>query len=310
MDEIIIGTRGSQLAQWQANFVKSLIEHNGHYCCRLEVIKTMGDKDHSTPLPEIGSKGFFTAEIEQALRDHTIDLAVHSLKDLPVELEDDLEIGAIPRRGSAMDVIVLPLAGEQPNSIDQPVIATGSNRRKVQLKRILPHADTVDVRGNISTRLKKLERENWDGLIMAKAALDRLSFSENPQYAFNINEMIPSAGQGAIAVQLNKNRTDLKPILEGINHKPSFRAVTAERKLIHVLEGGCQVPSGAYVHFEGEKVCIDGFIANHDGTKMVKVSKSGSKANLDSILLNCIQEFQDRGSAQIIHENRQEVISE
>ncbi|MBN4081484.1 hydroxymethylbilane synthase [Caldithrix abyssi] len=304
MHKIIIGTRGSQLALWQAEHIKSLVEKSGQVACLLKVIKTRGDKDLNTPLPEVGSKGFFTAEIEGELRRHSIDLAVHSLKDLPVEMEADLALGAVPRRGSPRDVLVLPNGvsfGELPKKAR---IATGSNRRRVQLLELIPGADTVNVRGNISTRLAKMEKMGWDALVMAEVALERLKLSDVPRYPFPIAKMVPAAGQGAIAVQTAKDRTDLQYILGLINHERSFLAVMAERKLIRLLEGGCQVPAGTHVDIIGKKVEIHAFIATLDNRRNIRIHRQGETEQLEQLVKACLAEFQQRGVKEIIHENR------
>ncbi len=304
MNRIIIGTRGSQLALWQAEHIKSLIEESGPYSCEIKVIKTRGDQDVITPLPEVGSKGFFTAEIEEQLRTHNIDLAVHSLKDLPVDMEGDLALGAVPRRASARDVLVLPKGASFDDLPAKAQIATGSNRRRVQLLDLFPNAGTVDVRGNIATRLNKLEKMGWDGLIMAEAAIERLELSDLPQHQFPISDMVPAAGQGAIAVQIAKDRNDLQLVLDLINHELSHAAVAAERRLIRLLEGGCQVPAGAHVDIDGQKVEIHAFISTLDNGRNIRIHRYGEKENLDRLVEDCLAEFKQRGVEDIIRENR------
>jgi len=305
MNKIVIGTRGSKLAVWQAEYIKSLLEKSGQVACQLKVIKTTGDKDLDTPLPAVGTKGFFTAEIEGELRRHTIDLAVHSLKDLPVEMEEDLALGAVPQRGSARDVLVLPNGVSFDHLPNGAQIATGSNRRRVQLLDVIPGADTVDVRGNITTRIAKIEKMGWDGLMMAEVALERLQLSGVARHSFSIPEMVPAAGQGAIAVQIAKDRkNDLQPVLELITHEPTFRAVVAERRLIRLLEGGCQVPAGAHVELSGKKVEIHAFISTLNNDRNIRVHRRGEMENLDQLVEACLAEFQQKGAEDIIRENR------
>ena len=303
MKSLIIGTRGSSLALWQANHVKSLIEMKTKTQCEIKVISTRGDEDQSTPLPEVGDKGFFTAEIEAELLTGTIDLAVHSMKDLPVDLGSDFRIAAVPKRFSHYDVMVTRTPMEFEDLPKNAIIATGSLRRELQIKSIQPNIKIVDVRGNIDTRIKKLKDNHWDGLIMAEAAIKRLDLDVY-YYKFSNDEMTPAAGQGAVAIQVNKVRNDLDQILSKINHNPSSTAIEIERQIINKLEGGCKTPTGCLASIKKNTIKIDAYLSDITGTQVIRISDSGQLIDKDDIINNIITAFMDEGAQDIISANR------
>jgi len=303
MKSLIIGTRGSSLALWQANHVKSLIEMKTKTQCEIKVISTRGDEDQSTPLPEVGDKGFFTAEIEAELLTGTIDLAVHSMKDLPVDLGSDFRIAAVPKRFSHYDVMVTRTPMDFEDLPRNATIATGSLRRELQIKSIQPNIKIVDVRGNIDTRIKKLKDNHWDGLIMAEAAIKRLDLDVY-YYKFSNDEMTPAAGQGAVAIQVNKVRNDLDQILSKINHNPSSTAIEIERQIINKLEGGCKTPTGCLASIKKNTIKIDAYLSDITGTQVIRISDSGQLIDKDDIINNIITAFMDEGAQDIISVNR------
>jgi len=303
MKSLIIGTRGSSLALWQANHVKSLIEMKTKIQCEIKVISTRGDEDQSTPLPEVGDKGFFTAEIEAELLTGTIDLAVHSMKDLPVDLGSDFRIAAVPKRFSHYDVMVTRTPMDFEDLPKNATIATGSLRRELQIKSIQPNIKIVDVRGNIDTRIKKLKDNHWDGLIMAEAAIKRLDLDVY-YYKFSNDEMTPAAGQGAVAIQVNKVRNDLDQILSKINHNPSSTAIEIERQIINKLEGGCKTPTGCLASIKKNTIKIDAYLSDITGTQVIRISDSGQLIDKDDIINNIITAFMDEGAQDIISVNR------
>jgi len=303
MKSLIIGTRGSSLALWQANHVKSLIEMKTKTQCEIKVISTRGDEDQSTPLPEVGDKGFFTAEIEAELLTGTIDLAVHSMKDLPVDLGSDFRIAAVPKRFSHYDVMVTRTPMDFEDLPKNATIATGSLRRELQIKSIQPNIKIVDVRGNIDTRIKKLKDNHWDGLIMAEAAIKRLDLDVY-YYKFSNDEMTPAAGQGAVAIQVNKVRNDLDQILSKINHNPSSTAIEIERQIINKLEGGCKTPTGCLASIKKNTIKIDAYLSDITGTQVIRISDSGQLIDKDDIINNIITAFMDEGAQDIISVNR------
>ena len=306
MSAIIIGTRGSLLALWQANHIKSLIESSTDNRCEIKIISTRGDEDLTTPLPEVGGKGFFTAEIESELLTGTINLAVHSMKDLPVDLGSDFKIGAVPKRFSPIDVMVTNTPMEFVNLHNNATIATGSLRRALQIKSLRPDINIIDVRGNIDTRIKKLKDNNWDGLIMAEAAIKHLQLDVN-YYRFSNNEMIPSAAQGAIAVEVAKNCNDWDDILAKVNHNPSFMAVEIERQIIDALDGGCKTPVGCLAAIQKNELKIDAYLSHIEGSHTIRISDSGQLSDKNEIIENIISDFMDEGAKEIIDANRKAI---
>ena len=307
MNPLIIGTRGSALAQWQANHVKSLIEVKTTTPCKIKIISTRGDEDQTTPLPEVGDKGFFTAEIEAALLIGEIDLAVHSMKDLPADLGPNFRIGAVPKRFSYHDAMVTNSPMEFENLPKNATIATGSLRRELQIESLQHDINIVDVRGNIDTRIQKLKDNNWDGLIMAEAAIKRLKL-DIPYYRFTNDEMIPAAGQGAVAIEIASTRTDLNTILSKINHNPSFIAVEIERHIINKLEGGCKTPVGCLASIHKKQLKIDAYLSDITGTRVIRISDSGQLSNRDELIENIISAFMDDGAEDIIKSNREALV--
>ena len=303
MSTIIIGTRGSSLALWQANHIKFLIEKKTKHNCEIKVISTRGDRDQSTPLPEIGGKGYFTEEIESELKNKSIDLAVHSMKDLPVNLGEKFKIGAVPYRFSPFDVMVTTSPISFYDLPQDAIIATGSLRRSIQLKTHRPDIQIIDVRGNIDTRIQKLKDNNWHGLIMAQAAIERLELNID-YYTFSINEMVPAAAQGAIAVEVSKERDDLDSILKHINHQTSFDTVNIERIVIDKLDGGCKTPVGCLVNLNENTLTINAYLSDMTGQNVINIKKSNSISEKENLIDEIIVEFMNRGAHEIITENR------
>ncbi len=271
--------------------------------CEIKIISTRGDEDQSTPLPEVGDKGFFTAEIEAELLAETIDIAVHSMKDLPADLGTDFKIGAVPKRFSYADVMVTntPIKFEELPKF--ATIATGSLRRELQIKSIKTDINIIDVRGNIDTRIQKLKDNKWDGLIMAEAAINRLKL-DVPYYRFSKNEMTPAAGQGAVAIEVTETRTDLNDILSKINHNPSCMAVEIERQIISKLEGGCKTPVGCLTTIHKNELKIDAYLSDITGTHVIRISVTGQLSDKIEIIENIISAFMDEGARAIIDSNR------
>lgn len=273
MRTIRVGTRGSNLALWQASFVRKALENlNPDVQFEQVIIKTEGDLDQSSSLTLIGGQGIFTKEIEKALMDDRIDIAVHSLKDLPSKMPDDLILGAVPERGPVEDVLVTEqglLLEELP---EKSRIATGSIRRKSQLLNMRPDLLISDLRGNIDTRLKKLRENNLDGIIMAKAAILRLELNEVKFVEFNTDKMIPAVGQGAVGIQIREDDLDTNKIVMSINHLDTYHAIIAERELLFTLDSGCQFPVGSYARVLNGKLSIKGFVASENGHKIISDS--------------------------------------
>ena len=304
MKKLIIGTRGSNLALNQAKSVKEkILKIFPDIKIDTKTIKTEGDIDLKTPIRNILDKGFYTKEIEKALLDSSINIAVHSMKDLPLELDSKFQIGAVLKRRSPMDVILsnnYKTINEFPGT---PTIAVGSLRRRLQLKKIFPNVKLVDIRGNIETRIKKLIDNKWDGLIMAKAAIERLSI-KHMFYEFNIDEMIPAPCQGIVAIENLKSDSELVPILDAINDNRTFKISSVERDIAKKLEGGCKVPVGCLATIKDSTLHINAYIANNDGSMTIKEQISADLKEIDtnSIVNKLISNMSNNGLNDILNQ--------
>lgn len=269
-----IGSRGSQLALWQANHIAASLRENGHET-EIEIIHTTGDKITDVALAKVGSKGMFIKEIEEALADRRIDLAVHSLKDLPTELSNQFTIAAIPPREDPRDAFCsvkfssieeLPQGGR---------VGTSSLRREAQLKALRPDLNVHPLRGNVDTRLRKLESGEYDAIILALAGLKRLGRTEVPRLALPIKLMCPAAGQGALAIETRAADNKTMEAL-GFLEDPAARTETdCERALLRAMGGGCQVPIGAYASLKMKGLHLDAVVANPDGTSALHECQTG-----------------------------------
>ena len=304
MKKLIIGTRGSNLALNQAKSVKEkVIKNFPGIKVDIKIIKTEGDIDQKTPIRNIMDKGFYTKEIEKALLDSRINIAVHSMKDLPVELDSKFQIGAVLKRRSPMDVILSNKYKTINEFPDTPIVAAGSLRRRLQIKKIFPNVKLVDVRGNIETRIKKLIDNKWDGLIMAKSAIERLSIKQM-FYEFNIDEMIPAPCQGIVAIENLKSDTELVSILDAINDYKTFKIAMIERDISKKLEGGCKVPVGCLATIKDSILHITAYIANNDGSMAIKeqISVNFKEVEMESIVNKLISNMSKNGLNDILNQ--------
>ena len=272
---IIIGTRGSQLALWQAEYVrKGLNDHFPDHSIELKVIKTTGDKIRDRSLVGLG-KGVFTKEIEIALLDRTIDLAVHSMKDLPTDLPDGLGIAAIPVREDPRDVLVSQSGLLLDQLPEEAKIGTTSPRRKSQLLHLRPDLQVVDVRGNLDTRLRKLHETELDGVILAAAGIKRLMDEETITEYFEVDRMVPPAGQGALGIETREDDLEIKTLLDAINDSHSETEVFAERVVLQELGGGCQVPIGVNARLDDDRLHLIATVCSPDGNHRILEKLSG-----------------------------------
>lgn len=277
-----IGTRGSQLALWQAEFIKdSLAQHSPDIEFEIVVIKTTGDRILDTALSKIGDKGLFTREIENALLAGEIDLAVHSLKDLPTTQPDGLTIGAVTKREIPNDVLIAKTASSIAELPQKSRVATGSLRRRSQLLHLRPDLEIVEIRGNVPTRIEKFLASDMDAMILAYAGIHRLGLDEHIRQIIPVNEMIPAVGQGAVAVETRKD--DLQSLIAGINDDDTHVCVTAERAFLRVLEGGCQVPIGANAVCTNDGILLNGFVGSLDGARVIRQSLSGGRGEAEKL---------------------------
>ena len=271
-DPFVLGTRGSALAMWQARHVQASLEAAGHRVA-LEEIVTTGDRILDVPLAEIGDKGLFTKQLDDALLAGRIHLAVHSLKDLPTRLPEGLVLAAIGERAAPWDAFV----GRQnvPVPLDAlpegAVLATSSLRRRAQLRAFRPDFRVVDVRGNVDTRLRKLDTGEWDGLILAEAGLRRLGLAARITHRIDPGVMVPAVGQGALGIVCSEAAAEVREALHAaLHHLPTAAAVTAERAFLRRLEGGCQAPIGAHARLDGSQLRLVGIVAGLDGEPLLR----------------------------------------
>lgn len=281
--KIIIGTRKSELALWQAFYIKREIEKK-FKSIKVEIkkISTKGDKILDVALSKIGDKGLFTKEIEVELLNGTIDIAVHSLKDLPTILPKGLELAAVSKRHDVEDVLV---ANKKRVTLDKlpegATVATGSLRRASQILHLRPDIKIVDIRGNVQTRLKKFSKSKWDGMILARAGLERLKLKKHISSVIPIDQILPAVGQGALGIEVSSKNKFAKEVALGIHDSHTAFTVEAERSFLKTLGGGCQVPIGAHAEIKSNGLYLSGFVGSPDGkitfTKSIRGKKSDAK---------------------------------
>jgi hydroxymethylbilane synthase len=265
-----IGTRGSLLAKWQAEFVRKQLFAIAGLETEIVIIKTSGDKLQTTPLSQAGGKGIFIKELEEALLEETIDLAVHSVKDVPTDTPSRLMFPAVCRRADVRDCLV-GQNGATLGSLRQGArVGTGSLRRQAQLRHIRPDLDVRDLRGNVDTRLRKVESGEYDAVMLAKAGLDRLGWSERITETLSPEVFLPAVGQGAIAVECRLKDTDAAEIVTGLDDGETRTAIIAERALLAALHGGCQVPLGAWARIERGELVLEACVCSIDGGQYIK----------------------------------------
>ena len=270
---LTIGSRGSKLALWQANWVKARLEELGHEC-RLEIITTSGDKFQSGPLKDVGNKGLFTKEIEEALLEGRVDLAVHSLKDMPTALPPGLQIAATPEREDPRDAIIgSTLTGLKKGAS----IGTGSLRRVAQLRAYRADLRLEPVRGNVDTRLRKLDEKQFDAIVLAVSGLKRLGWEGRIAERIPVDIMCPAVGQGSLAIETRNSGTAVD-IVAKLNHAATNAAVSAERAVLAKLGGGCQVPVGGHATVENGRMHIRGVVSTTDGTRLIRDEIAGESA--------------------------------
>ena len=299
MARLRIGSRGSQLALWQANHIAGLLRDRGHEI-DLEIIKTTGDKILDVALAKVGTKGMFTKEIEEALLERRVDLAVHSLKDLPTELAPDFAIAAITRRENPRDAF---LSRHFESIDDLPAMArvgTSSLRRQAQLKALRPDLKVFPLRGNVDTRLRKLEDGEYDAIILASAGLNRLGLTKRIRTILPPEIMCPAAGQGALGIEIRAGDRAVADHLTFLNDDDTRQAVLAERALLNQLGGGCQVPIGAFAEVRHGEVLLHGLVARPDGSTLLRESRSGRDP--EALGIEVGKSLLERGGREILRE--------
>ncbi len=279
MARLCIGSRGSQLALWQANHISALLRARGHEI-EIEIIHTTGDKITDVPLAQVGAKGglgkgIFTKEIEEALAAGRVDLAVHSLKDLPTELPPGFAIAAITEREDPRDAFCSRLYSTTADLPRDARVGTSSLRRQAQLKALRPDLDLHPLRGNVDTRLRKLEQGEYDAIILAAAGLKRLGKAELVKQIIPAEILCPAAGQGALAIEIREGDSAARHLLAFLDDAAARTATTCERALLNRLGGGCQVPIGAFAEMRNGKLHLDAIVADPDGSKVLRESRDG-----------------------------------
>jgi hydroxymethylbilane synthase len=300
---IKIGTRKSLLALAQSNGIKAQIE--GEYAdtvVELNKIVTKGDKILDVPLAKVGGKGLFVKELEEAMLSGEADMAVHSMKDVPAELPEGLHLGIVTKRENPMDAFV---SNKYKTLTDLPKgakIGTSSLRRRAQLAILRPDLVIEDLRGNLDTRLRKLDEGQYEAIILAAAGLNRLKLSDRISAVFDPAEMLPAVGQGAVGIELRTTDKELLDGLQFLAHRDTFVAVKAERAFLLTLEGGCQVPIAGHCQVDGDNISITGLVASVDGKEVLKKTATGLAKDAETVGRSLANDLLDMGAKAILEE--------
>jgi hydroxymethylbilane synthase len=309
--KLTIGSRGSKLALWQANWVRDRLAAAGHEI-EIRVIKTTGDKlqafapNEAVPasmaqtVAEAGTKGIFIKEIEDALLAGEIDIAVHSLKDLPTEQPDGLAVGAVPKREDARDVFISAYGEALENLPAGARIASSSLRRQAQLRALRPDLVYVAMRGNLDTRLRKLERGDCEALVLAAAGVHRLSLRERITSYFRFDQLCPAVGQGALGIEIRADDPRAGEAITTLDDVPTHQAVRAERAVLRQLGGGCQVPIAAHAVVENGNLQLQGLVATVDGTQIIRAHTEGLASNPEALGIEVADELLRQGAREIL----------
>jgi hydroxymethylbilane synthase len=305
IEKITIGTRGSQLALWQAHWVKGQLEkHHPGIEVEIQIISTKGDRVLDVSLPKLGEqgKGLFTKELEDAIFERRVDLAVHSLKDLPTELPNGMGIGAICEREDVRDALVARASVKSFAALpERSVVGTSSLRRQAQLLRVRPDLAIEPARGNVDTRLRKLEEGSFDAIVLAAAGLNRLGHANRITEHFSEDFMLPAVGQGALAIETRADDAEVNEIVSSLNHEPTRLACRAERAFLKGLGGGCLVPIAAHATIESDMLILDGLVASPDGSEAVRDRQAGRSLNAEVIGQRLADELLSRGAYRILN---------
>ena len=316
--ELRLGTRGSQLALWQAQAVAARIAESGGPACRVVVIRTMGDQLQDVRLSEAGGKGLFVKEIEDALLRHEIDLAVHSSKDMPALLPEGLTIGGVLPREDPRDAVVLPTtvatgSGQTVLTLEDlllhlgqsPRIGTGSVRRVSQITRLMPGANFQGIRGNLDTRLRKLDDGGYDALVLAAAGLRRLGFTSRISLALPVSACVPAPGQGIVAIEIREDDDEVRRVVAGIDDPAAADALAAERALVAALGGSCQTPIGALASpVDGDELELFAVVVSLDGSRAVRGQARGPRRDAAALGARVGAQLLADGADQILLDAR------
>ncbi|MGA2429823.1 MAG: hydroxymethylbilane synthase [Candidatus Acidiferrum sp.] len=302
MKHLRIGTRGSVLAKWQADFVRKQIFQATGIDGEIIIIKTSGDKMQQSPLSQIGGKGIFIKELEDALLEESIDIAVHSVKDIPTDVPSRLSFPAICRREDVRDCLVSGNGATLMNLREGARVGTGSLRRQAQLRHIRPDLDVRDLRGNVDTRLRKVEAGEYDAVMLAKAGLDRLGWSHRISETLSPEVCMPAVGQGALGVECRASDVETATALEKLDDAETRAAIVAERTLLSALQGGCQVPLGAWARMERDELVLEACVCSIDGLQYVKQRAAAPPDQARALGGRMAQLLIDAGAQNILEE--------
>lgn len=302
--KIIIGSRGSELALWQANFIKREIEKkHKNVQVQINIIKTKGDKILDVALSKIGDKSLFTKELEVELLAKRIDLAVHSLKDLQTKIPDGLKLAAVTKRHAVEDVLIARKKRMTINTLpESAVVATGSLRRKSQLLHLRPDIKIMDLRGNVPSRIKKFLDSDWDAIILARAGVERLNLKKYISSYIPKEEILPAVGQGALGIEVHKENKIVEEIIHSLHHDETYKSVLAERALLAELEGGCQVPIGAFAEVKSSGLYLDAVVGSLDGSVTYRKILRGSKNAPEKLGRDLAKDLLKAGAKEILKE--------
>lgn len=311
---IVLGSRGSRLSLWQTEHVRQLLQKAApQYDYQVQVVRTRGDKVRNVALHQMGGTGIFTKELEVQLLDGRIDLCVHSTKDMPTQLPDGLVLSGMPRRADPRDVLVSPVAGLTIEELPFGArVATGSLRRVAQLKRLRPDVEACGIRGNVDTRVRRVMDGEFDAAVLAAAGMERLGMQDRITSYVPVDQMLPAAGQGAIAVETRADDKRINALVAAITDEPTMRCVGAERRVLAAMGGSCQVPFGVYardVESDGAAAMrIDAFVSSLDGQRFLRASAQGSAvdpasaADPAALADQVVADLKERGADQILEE--------
>lgn len=302
--KFIIGSRGSELALWQANHVKkSLEKSNKNLSVDIKIIKTKGDKILDVALSKIGDKGLFTKELEVALLNGEVDLAVHSLKDLQTKIPDGLQLACVTKRHPVEDVLIARKKGM--GIMDLPenaVVATGSLRRRSQLLHLRPDIQVVELRGNVPSRIEKFLKSKWDAIILARAGVERLNLKKHISSYIPVEQILPAVGQGALGIEIAETNTKAYEAVQVLHDENTYIAVQAERALLKELEGGCQIPIGAYGQVKSNGFYFDAVVGSLDGSIVFRTKVRAPKLNPEKTGKQVAKDLKKAGAAKVLAE--------
>jgi hydroxymethylbilane synthase len=297
---IRLGSRGSRLALWQAEFVKFEVERKTGRKVEIVTIKTTGDMILDVPLARVGGKGLFVKEIEEALLSGRIDLAVHSMKDVPTQLPEELEIVAITEREDPRDAFLSRTVNRFEDLPNGARVGTSSLRRQTQLLALRPDLSILDNRGNLDTRIRKMEEGRFDAIVLAAAGLRRLGWEGKITQVLPADVSLPAIGQGALGIEIRRDDACTREAVAFLDDRDTSVAVRAERGFLSKLEGGCQVPIAAYGRAGGDAVTLDGLVGRPDGSRIVRGSAAGDAADPESVGVSLAVDLLARGAKEIL----------